>query len=337
MNSNTIASAFVQNMLVGAESAGQDVDQILRNCGISPNGLKHPGFRISFTQMARLSPELASTLEDECYGLLSQPQRPGTYRMLCNTVVNGETIGESLDLYIDFLNVIGSPLRPRIVKSEQQWSVVLHREAEVKSVFAIEHFALVLHRTLCWLAISRIPLARVCVNYPRPIHHGEYRYVFFDAQVDYGQPDCEFSYASSYLAQPNLRSKDDLEPFLNQTSATLLSQTQVDENFSKRVRHWIEKRLRYHKQAPTFEATAEHLGMHQQTLRRLLAKEGCSYQDLKMETRRDLAINLLTHKRHSVEEIAELLDFSESRAFIRAFKSWTGLTPLAYKKLSHEL
>ncbi len=336
MKSTTIASVFVRNMLVGAERAGHDVDQILRNCGISPNGLKHPGFRVSFTQMARLSPELALVLQDECYGLLSQPQRPGTFRMLCNTIVNGETIGESLDLYVDFLNVIGSPLRPQITKSELEWTVTLDPDAELKSVYAIEHFSLVLHRTLCWLAIARIPLARVALNYPKPGHHGEYRYVFFDSQVDYDQPSCGFSFASSYLEQPNLRTKDDLEPFLNQTSATLLSQARMDENFSMRVRHWIEKRLRYHRQAPTIEQTAQHLGMHPQALRRLLSKEGCSYQDLKMETRRDLAINLLTHKRHSVEEISELLDFSESRAFIRAFKKWTGLTPLAYKKLTQD-
>jgi len=75
--------------------------------------------------MARLSRELGSVLEDECYGLLSQPQRPGTFRMLCNTVINGETIGESLQLYVDFLNVIGSPLRPGILKSELEWRVVL--------------------------------------------------------------------------------------------------------------------------------------------------------------------------------------------------------------------
>ena len=287
-------------------------------------------------QMARLSRQLAYALQDECYGLLSRPHRPGTFRLLCNTIVNGETIAESLDLYVDFLNVVDSPLAPSITKSEQDWTVHLNPNAEFKSVYAIEHFCLVLHRTLCWLAITRIPLLRVALSYPTPNHHAEYRQVFFDSQVEYDQPNCAFSFASSYLAQPNLRTKDDLAPFLDQTSVKLLSLALKDENLSMRVRHWIEKRLRYHKQAPTIEQTAKQLGVHPQALRRLLSKEGCSYQEVKMEVRRDLAINLLTHKQHSVEEISELLDFSESRAFIRAFKNWTGLTPLAYKKLCQE-
>ena len=336
MSSTTIASAFIQNMLIGAQSAGHNVDEILRDCGISPNVLRHPGFRISFIQMDRLSREVASLLQDECYGLWSRPQRPGTFRLLCNTIVNGETIGESLDLYVDFLNVVDSPLRPSITKSEQDWTVHVHTDAEFKNEYAIEHFCVVLHRTLCWLAITRIPLVRVALSFPMPPHHSEYRHVFFDAQIEYDQQSCAFSFASSYFDQPNLRTKDDLAHFLDQTSVKLLSQTLKDENLSMRVRHWIEKRLRYHKQAPTIEQTANHLGAHPQALRRLLSKEGCSYQEIKMEVRRDLAINLLTHKQHSVEEISELLDFSESRAFIRAFKGWTGLTPLAYKKLSQE-
>ena len=35
-----------------------------------------------------------------------------------------------------------------------------------------------------------------------------------------------------------------------------------------------------------------------------------------------------------MEAMAFELGFSERAAFIRAFKRWTGLTPLAYRKLS---
>jgi AraC-like DNA-binding protein len=73
--------------------------------------------------------------------------------------------------------------------------------------------------------------------------------------------------------------------------------------------------------------------MHPQAIRRVLKKECTSFQDIKMEIRRDLAINLINNQQHSVEQISEKLGFSEQSSFFRAFKNWTGLTPLAYRKL----
>jgi len=85
---------------------------------------------------------------------------------------------------------------------------------------------------------------------------------------------------------------------------------------------------------PQIEQAAEYAGLTQQTLRRRLKKEGYSFQSLKDDTRRDMAIFFINKKEQSIEAIAFRLGFSEASTFIRAFKKWTGLTPLAYRKLS---
>jgi len=84
---------------------------------------------------------------------------------------------------------------------------------------------------------------------------------------------------------------------------------------------------------PLLSQAAEHIDLTEQTLRRYLNKEGYTFQQLKDDTRRDIAINFIEKKEHSIEEIAFRLGFSEASTFIRAFKKWTGLTPLAYRKL----
>jgi AraC-like DNA-binding protein len=50
--------------------------------------------------------------------------------------------------------------------------------------------------------------------------------------------------------------------------------------------------------------------------------------------RRDLAFRYLSHREVSHSEIAFRLGFAHVEAFYRAFKRWTGLTPLSYQKVA---
>ena len=80
------------------------------------------------------------------------------------------------------------------------------------------------------------------------------------------------------------------------------------------------------------DAVAARLEVHPQTLRRRLGKEGTSFSEIKSQLRRDVALHYLGKQGLSIEEIAHRAGFSESSAFIRAFKGWTGVTPYTYRK-----
>jgi AraC-like DNA-binding protein len=47
------------------------------------------------------------------------------------------------------------------------------------------------------------------------------------------------------------------------------------------------------------------------------------------DTRRRFALSHLSDRKNTLSEIAFLLGYSEASAFNRAFKRWTGMTPLA--------
>ncbi len=69
------------------------------------------------------------------------------------------------------------------------------------------------------------------------------------------------------------------------------------------------------------------MNMTPATMRRRLHEEGASYQSIKDQLRRDLAISYLSHSSRSVMDIALELGFSERSAFHRAFRKWTGASP----------
>ncbi|MGA9526123.1 MAG: helix-turn-helix transcriptional regulator, partial [Myxococcaceae bacterium] len=83
---------------------------------------------------------------------------------------------------------------------------------------------------------------------------------------------------------------------------------------------------------PTLEAIASQLAITPRTLQRRLKEHGTTYQLLLEELRRELALRYLRDHGLEISEVAFLLGFSEPSAFHRAFRRWTGTTPLSFRR-----
>ncbi len=67
------------------------------------------------------------------------------------------------------------------------------------------------------------------------------------------------------------------------------------------------------------------------TLYRQLHDEGTSLQTLKDEARLDKAIDLLRRTERPIKQISQAVGFRNEKSFARAFRSWTGYPPIAYR------
>ncbi len=76
------------------------------------------------------------------------------------------------------------------------------------------------------------------------------------------------------------------------------------------------------------EAVCDYLHISKRSLYRHLQKEGISFQSILDETRSELAHHYLAKGDFSVQEISYLLAFRDPSSFYRAFRGWTGMTPL---------
>lgn len=315
---------------------GCNINQLLLQNGISPTILRSGKARVTFEQFSRLSLALVELLDDENYGLATKPQRSGTFKLACYSALHAETIGEAIEIFAQFNNVLEMSLEHEIsIKSDVvRYQFRRRPSIAIKNSYLIEHSLVVIHRTLCWMANSRIPLLQVDLDYPEPAFLSEYKQVFYGAPVRFGQPANVLYLSSNALKLQNVRNLPQLRDFLKQTPLTLLSQTIREKDLCSQVRRWLEREISKHQISPSFETAAAHFELHPQSFRRKLKQAGSSYQDIKMDVRRGIAINLIGDPRLSVEAISYQLDFSEPSAFIRAFKGWTGLTPLAYRRLN---
>ncbi len=82
---------------------------------------------------------------------------------------------------------------------------------------------------------------------------------------------------------------------------------------------------------PALLETARHLGLSERSLRRHLAALDTSYQELAQECQFLKARGLLAENQLSIKQIADALGFASVTSFHRAFKRWTGTTPLLWR------
>jgi AraC-like DNA-binding protein len=85
-------------------------------------------------------------------------------------------------------------------------------------------------------------------------------------------------------------------------------------------------------QSPAMEAIADQLHLTPRTLRRRLADEGTTFSQIFDQVRRDLAEKYLAAGDFTVEDIGELLGFTDASNFRHSFKRWTGLAPSEFRQ-----
>jgi AraC-like DNA-binding protein len=79
---------------------------------------------------------------------------------------------------------------------------------------------------------------------------------------------------------------------------------------------------------------AMRLGMSERTLQRRIIEERTTFGDLRDQVRLELAQHYLEATTVRLNEIAFLLGFADSNSFYRAFRRWTGRTPLEVREAS---
>ncbi len=169
----------------------------------------------------------------------------------------------------------------------------------------------------------------VSLAHSRPPYAERYLKAFGGADVRFDQPSYGISFPRSMLDRAMPHADPMLAAVLRDTAEALYRQSTGESSFAERVRHV----LRYEQDLVNvdFDRLAARWGMTRRTLRRRLSAEGISLSDLLDEACCRQAKEELSRQHESIKEIAERLGYSETSAFHRAFKRWTGLTPSEYR------
>jgi AraC-like DNA-binding protein len=327
----TIAICFVAAALESVRARNLDADQLLLEAGLNPTLLHVPQARVSVKHYGELWRRVALALDDEFFGQDSRRMKAGSFALLCHSVLNCKSLAQALDRTLRFYGVILDDISGSLLRDAAEAKIMLKERDPVqpRRPFAHEVLLMLIHGLACWLVGRRIPILRAQFSYPEPAYGAEYRLMYCN-DLAFDQPFTAVVFDAHYLTLPVVQNEHTLKEFLRTAPENILVKYKNGSSLSARIRRRLRQTLPG--DVPDFDTLAAELNMTAATLRRRLREEGASYQEIKDQLRRDLAISYLSHSRRSVVDIALELGFSERSAFHRAFRKWTGASPGEFRR-----
>ncbi|HZA65463.1 MAG TPA: AraC family transcriptional regulator [Geminicoccaceae bacterium] len=153
----------------------------------------------------------------------------------------------------------------------------------------------------------------------------------FGGLVRFDQSDDAMLFERQLLSRPLRTADHQLLRFLEEHARAVLAELPVaDDDLIGRLQKFVVSALPH--DGATLSAAARALGMSVRTLQRRLQTRGIVYARLVDDVRRRPSGKYLADPSLSLGEIAYLLGYSESSAFNRAYRRWTGRTPSADRR-----
>jgi AraC-like DNA-binding protein len=153
---------------------------------------------------------------------------------------------------------------------------------------------------------------------------------FFSCQVKFGQKYNRLVFRSEDLDTKSLKADHSINQFMMERLKEKSEGIEVNANkLLNDTRNLIKDALP--SGIPFAAEIGKHLGMSTRTLSRRLSEKGVTYRELVQNTQHQVSTELLQKTSKKVSEIAFQAGFSEQSAFNRAFKRWTGKSPLEYR------
>ncbi|MFZ6654929.1 AraC family transcriptional regulator ligand-binding domain-containing protein [Undibacterium sp. TJN19] len=318
----------------GLLAIGRERDWRLREIfpalGITAEGQATENSRISYVQ-ARESLLLARRLGGADLGILSGARKSlAQVGAMAQGMAAQENLAQATQFGLEYQLIAGSMVQLTLEAADNSiHSALVARtlfdDPELQDFLDTDHLATAINvsRALCGpaLQLQRVELRGSRQASPSVAEN------FFACPVIYGADVSRVVFKNSVL-ETRLLTPD---PAQVSASRQICDEELVAIGVSGK-QSLLRKLVGLQCECQSVQEMALALGISARSLHRLLAREGCSYFHIAESLRMERAKQYLRQSDMSLDDIAELLLYSDSRSFRRAFKRATMLTPSEFRQ-----
>ena len=311
------------------EAAGQSPAEMFAEVGLDLDALRDPNVRIPSDKLQELLLLAQDRCNDPIFGLhLVNFVHPSTFYSLGIAMYASETLGDYLQRFVKYYRLITTNDFLDASLQDGIYALRATPQPEMRMIpIRVDGFAALTVRTARIALQTEFHPRSVALARPQPKGHEASYEAFFCCPVSFDEEVTTICFDESDLALRLPSANPEMVSLYEKLTIDYLDK--IDKaDFPGRVRKELIKLL------PTGvsgkEQVAQALNMSTRTLYNKLEGAGTTYRHVLDDTRQNLAEDYIRQDL-PIYEIAYLIGFSDTANFSRAFKKWTGRSPMEFR------
>ena len=330
----SISATKISSFLNNVHCYGISIEEVIKYAGVNPLILLSPDNRLSGFEAQKIIETAIRLTNDENLGLhQGEHLSKGFSNILGYVLMNCSTLKECWTKYCRYEKIIYSTSISdfQIINNYAVLSnITLDKALESNRQFSEFKISGMLSY-IKLLSNENLQLHEVHFTHSKPSNISEYERIF-QCKV------CFEKSSNTLIFDRELLNISVIEPnekllLLFEKNAEEVLKTFNDNTYANMVTEILLEEIKKCN-LPSIENISKKLLLSVRSLQLYLHKEDTSYIKLVQKTRKDMAEKYLNDRTISIDEITYILGFSETSAFHRAFKNWTGVTPTQFRKLN---
>jgi AraC-like DNA-binding protein len=311
------------------ESCGHDPAAVFRKAGINPTLLKKSDARIAISHVDELWRLAVDLLDDPCFGIkMTESWHPSYVGALGYAWCASSTLRTAFNRVVRYIHVVSEDLNIKLVETPAGLKVIADLE---DSVFTLpQHHDVVLSVLMHMCRFNygdELMPTEVCLAHEKP-HCEKIISDYFRIPVAYDAAVSSFTLRTKDVDMILTTGNKELALMHDEFLMKYLIEIKKGD-IVQQIQSVIIENL------PSGNVTdnliARELNLSERSLQRKLKEKGTSFRAVLDNVREMAAIQYIKNPVNSMSDIAFLLGFSEQSAFSRAFKKWTGTSPIKYR------
>ncbi|MCG8314868.1 MAG: AraC family transcriptional regulator [Pseudomonadales bacterium] len=318
----------------GMESMGVDASEVLKRIGMSYQQIQAKDLRTPHSAQKLFWQAVQDVSNDPDIGLHLGENLPVFRGQVIEYLfLSSPNFGEGLRRALNYQRLISDAVQATLHEGEGDAPTYLANPGIATS---IQHLivcvvlgVLKFFRYITEDAFVAEKIHFACVS---PQNVDEYERVF-GCEILFEQPETRIYFTKAVLDTPSLHAEPELLKLHEQLASEYVAKLEK-QDFVGQVNRIIGELLESGN--ANLETVADRLDIKPRALRTRLSEVDTNFNQLLADYRCNLAKRLLAKTDESIDEIVYLTGFSEPSTFYRAFKRWTDLTPIEYRKMKQE-
>jgi AraC-like DNA-binding protein len=328
---------LVLSMIAYAVQRDVDATQLCKLAGIDLAVLKRKNEApITAQQLQDLWLNASRLTNDPLFGLhFGEALQPAALGTVGEIIQSSATVGEALTHAAALTHLVTDECRIEIQRAAKTFAVKLlpAKDYGATPPYAFRQLidllmVMVIHELDGLLLEKIVPQAvRLTYSVPDPV---EYERVF-RCKPSKRAGEYMLVFDIKYWDEPLLTANYELQSLLLQKVSSMPQPAASPQTLQTRIYNYLLANS--YLGVSSLNDMAANFNISPRSLQRKLREEGIKYQDIADAVRRSLAIYYISSGNYPLKDISWMLGYNELSAFTRAFKRWTGSTPVNYQSL----